>query len=142
MVEVDIQYNPFCPHCEALRKSLLPVLRRTGVTIEEHLIGGHSISAFEEDYASPTYQEEWIANFGSKEIKKKMKEYSSVLEHIRGGVQFPILRLSWYDGVARRELIVKGFPTDTESQEAKDFTKHFLELVGMVQKVEEEGREL
>jgi len=118
---------------------LLPILKQLGVTLEEHLIGGHSVSAFEEDFASPTYKEEWIEKFGSKEMKKKMKEYSSILEYMRGGVQFPVLKLSWYDGRARREVIIKGFPTDTESEDVKNFIKNFVSLVNMVRRVEEEA---
>lgn len=112
------------------------------VPLEEHFVGGHSISAFEEDFASVTYEDDWIEQFGSQEIKKKLKEYSSLLEYMRGGVQFPVLKLSWYDGVGKREVIIKGFPTDTESEDVKNFIRNFVELVNMVRRVEEEAMEV
>ncbi|MGC9086083.1 MAG: hypothetical protein ACP5IT_07850 [Thermoproteota archaeon] len=139
MVEITIQYNPLCPHCEALKKALKPILKRLGVVIDEHLIGGHSLSAFEEDYASATYKPEWVEQFGSREMKKKAKELEPILNYLGGAVSFPVIKVKWYDGVARREVVIKGFPTDVDSPDAKQFVRNFSQFIQMVKKVEEES---
>jgi thiol-disulfide isomerase/thioredoxin len=140
VVEVIIQDNPLCPHCEALRKSLLPVLKRLDVVVDEHVIGGHSLSAFEEDYASATYKPEWIEAFGSNEMKKKLKELSPILNYLGGAVSFPVIKVRWYDGVAPREVVIKGFPTDVDSPDVKEFVRNFASFIQMVKKVEEESQ--
>lgn len=139
-MEVILQYNPLCPHCENMLRRIRPLMKELDVPYYEQFVGGRSISAYEEDFVRHTYSEEWISRFGNPEQKSKLKKLSPVFElmRIRRVSTFPVLKIVFYDNGVRREIVIKGFPTREREnvREVEQFLSNLKRLILIAKRVE------
>ncbi|MEM2695716.1 MAG: hypothetical protein QXU09_02135 [Thermoproteota archaeon] len=140
MVEVIVQYNLFCPHCEALLKVFRPFIKKLDVPYHEEFLGGNSITADQTDFTFHVFSTEWINKFGDENQKLKLSKIGPMLDYIQDKriIRYPVIRISYYDGIARKELYITGFPSDIKRsrEEIKQFLKNIREYILKAKKVE------
>jgi len=134
MVEVTLQYNPLCPYCKSeikVLRILFKKLKEEGIDVPffEEFIGGNSVTASKPDFAAHVYTRDWINQFGTERQQGLLAEMGEIFDRLgeKGMTSYPTLRIAYYDGVARREIVIKGFPRDVEKR--KDEVVQFLKNI-------------